>query len=146
MKLVNRDELVRRAILGPGGPLSEGCRTASPGGCARGESTSGSTRRPQAGCPKGVDATPCRGRVSVHPRTFPLWMIPLSRVKLPPESPVPLGAAGASVSAVVSRIPVTHAGRASGRGVGQTDMLLPRLGQGAFEVAGNLTEKRSMGR
>src|SRR5690242_7758317 len=72
-------------------------------------------------------------------------MIPLSRVKLPPEPPVPLGATCASVGAIVARVPIAHARGASGRGMRQTDALLTRLGQGAFEVAGDLAKEGGVG-
>jgi len=53
----------------------------------------------------------------------------------------PFGTTGAPMGAVVSRVPVAHARRAACGGVRQTDALLARLDQRAFEIAGYFAEK-----
>jgi hypothetical protein len=44
----------------------------------------------------------------------------------------------------VIRVPVAEAGRSRGVRVGEADVFLAGLGQGAFEVAGDLTEQGSV--
>lgn len=111
-----------------------------------GQSTSRSTRRPQQGGPGAGPARQYRGRISVRPRTFPLWIDSGEPGKTRSEPPVPLGAAGAPVSAEVPGIPVAHAGRAAGARVRQADVLFAGFHQGALEIAGDLAKEGSVRR